>query len=429
MHFFFFLHIKKTINTKTYIRPNKTTNPKLCHAHTTIFRTIQSDTYLYIFYTYSVDRKWYTVCIPWSRAHKPVLSTSARCAALLFAFFDAASSRNRLRAQSISVVAPQFAFFHVPITEYVQLVSKFVSSGSSQSSQFRTSVLSSSEALPAAPELARRSSKRREEEGGGGGGGPGVMLQSMLRPVGPLGCFTGMRMHSSEFLSPRVSTTRAAPIRWRTKKIGTGGGPRGCLETVEDQGVAERNGLQRLSGTDLQSQAPSSKGPEEEEGEKENEEDLSPRTGLSAWLYPPAEELPDEKEMTIFDHLEELRERLLVAVAAVGVAILGCFVFAKDLIVLLERPVYSLGVRFLALSPGEYFFTTLKVKEEQQLFPSSLLARHPQLQTHPQPTKSRNNKSSCRMRKQERDTLTLISFVLCSWSLCICVVFSHQVSG
>jgi len=194
------------------------------------------------------------------------------------------------------------------------------------------------------------------------------MLQSMLRPVGPLGCFTGMRMHSSEFLSPRVSTTRAAPIRWRTKKIGSGGGPRGCLETVEDQGVAERNGLQRLSGTDLQSQSPSSKGPEEEEGEKENEEDLSPRTGLSAWLYPPAEELPDEKEMTIFDHLEELRERLLVAVAAVGVAILGCFVFAKDLIVLLERPVYSLGVRFLALSPGEYFFTTLKVKENSSSF-------------------------------------------------------------
>lgn len=68
-------------------------------------------------------------------------------------------------------------------------------------------------------------------------------------------------------------------------------------------------------------------------------------------------------------------------------------------------------------------------KRKQQLFPSSLLARHPQLQTHPQPTKSRNNKSSCRMRKQERDTLTLISFVLCSLSLCICVVFSHQVSG
>lgn len=65
--------------------------------------------------------------------------------------------------------------------------------------------------------------------------------------------------------------------------------------------------------------------------------------------------------MSIFDHLEELRDRLLIAVAAVGLAIVGCFVFAKDLIVLLEKPVYSLGVRFLALSPGEYFFTTLKV--------------------------------------------------------------------
>lgn len=85
------------------------------------------------------------------------------------------------------------------------------------------------------------------------------------------------------------------------------------------------------------------------------------QSGLSSWLYPSKDELPDEKEMTIWDHLEELRERILVSVAAVGVAILGCFAFAKDLIVLLEAPVYSQGVRFLQLSPGEYFFTTLKV--------------------------------------------------------------------
>jgi len=93
----------------------------------------------------------------------------------------------------------------------------------------------------------------------------------------------------------------------------------------------------------------------------EDEEEIFPENGLSNWLYPPEEELPDDKEMSIFDHLEELRDRLLVSVVAVGIAIIGCFVFAKDLIVLLEKPVYSLGVRFLALSPGEYFFTTLKV--------------------------------------------------------------------
>lgn len=98
-----------------------------------------------------------------------------------------------------------------------------------------------------------------------------------------------------------------------------------------------------------------------EELEEVNEEPMSEENGLSKWLYPPEEELPDDKEMTIFDHLEELRDRLLISVVAVGVAIAGCFVFAKDLIVLLEKPVYSLGVRFLALSPGEYFFTTLKV--------------------------------------------------------------------
>ncbi|BBN12914.1 sec-independent protein translocase protein TatC [Marchantia polymorpha subsp. ruderalis] len=93
----------------------------------------------------------------------------------------------------------------------------------------------------------------------------------------------------------------------------------------------------------------------------EAEEESQLQSGLSSWLYPSKDELPDEKEMTIWDHLEELRERILVSVAAVGVAILGCFAFAKDLIVLLEAPVYSQGVRFLQLSPGEYFFTTLKV--------------------------------------------------------------------
>lgn len=101
---------------------------------------------------------------------------------------------------------------------------------------------------------------------------------------------------------------------------------------------------------------------QEEPKPLEDEEIFPQQNGLSNWLYPPEEELPDDKEMTIFDHLEELRDRLFVSVVAVGIAIAGCFVFAKDLIVLLEKPVYSLGVRFLALSPGEYFFTTLKVK-------------------------------------------------------------------
>lgn len=33
---------------------------------------------------------------------------------------------------------------------------------------------------------------------------------------------------------------------------------------------------------------------------------------VSAWLNPPKEELPDDFEMPIWDHLDELRERVLV---------------------------------------------------------------------------------------------------------------------
>lgn len=85
------------------------------------------------------------------------------------------------------------------------------------------------------------------------------------------------------------------------------------------------------------------------------------RNAIENWLYPPEEELPEDFEMPIWDHLEELRERVLVAALASAVAILTCFVFSKDLVVFLEAPVAAQGVRFLQLSPGEFFFTTLKV--------------------------------------------------------------------
>ncbi|KAK9830368.1 hypothetical protein WJX72_011330 [[Myrmecia] bisecta] len=95
-------------------------------------------------------------------------------------------------------------------------------------------------------------------------------------------------------------------------------------------------------------------------------EDLQPqdrqeKTALQSFLYPEEEELPDDFTMPIWDHLDELRERILIAALAAVVAILICFAFSKDLVVFLEAPVASQGVRFLQLSPGEFFFTTLKV--------------------------------------------------------------------
>ncbi|KAM0986780.1 hypothetical protein ACFX15_010647 [Malus domestica] len=79
------------------------------------------------------------------------------------------------------------------------------------------------------------------------------------------------------------------------------------------------------------------------------------------FLYPSQELLPDDKEMTIFDHLEELRQRIFISVVAVGVSMVGCFAYSKDLIVFLEAPVKEQGVKFLQLAPGEFFFTTIKV--------------------------------------------------------------------
>ncbi|KAL1803376.1 hypothetical protein ACET3Z_032023 [Daucus carota] len=90
-------------------------------------------------------------------------------------------------------------------------------------------------------------------------------------------------------------------------------------------------------------------------------DDLRNGSAIYNFFYPSKELLPEDEEMTIYDHLEELRERLFVSVLGVGAAILGCFAYSKELIMILEAPVRTQGVRFLQLAPGEFFFTTLKV--------------------------------------------------------------------
>lgn len=86
------------------------------------------------------------------------------------------------------------------------------------------------------------------------------------------------------------------------------------------------------------------------------------KTGIQKFLYPEPEDLPDDFSMPIWDHLDELRERVIVAALAAATAVLTCFCFSKDLVVFLEAPVAQQGVRFLQLSPGEFFFTTIKVR-------------------------------------------------------------------
>lgn len=67
----------------------------------------------------------------------------------------------------------------------------------------------------------------------------------------------------------------------------------------------------------------------------------------------------DDVEMSLFDHLEELRQRIFYALIAVVVAIIGCFLLVNKIVQLLEVP--AQGAKFLQLSPGEYFFVSIKV--------------------------------------------------------------------
>jgi sec-independent protein translocase protein TatC len=72
------------------------------------------------------------------------------------------------------------------------------------------------------------------------------------------------------------------------------------------------------------------------------------------------DEIPDDDlEMSLFDHLEELRQRIFYALGFVVLGIVACFWKANAIVLILEKP--AQGVKFVQLSPGEYFFVSLKV--------------------------------------------------------------------
>ncbi len=73
----------------------------------------------------------------------------------------------------------------------------------------------------------------------------------------------------------------------------------------------------------------------------------------------PFDELPGEVEMSLFDHLEELRQRIFYSLIAAIIGVIGCFLAVKPIVQLLEVP--AQGVKFLQLAPGEYFFVSIKV--------------------------------------------------------------------
>lgn len=70
-------------------------------------------------------------------------------------------------------------------------------------------------------------------------------------------------------------------------------------------------------------------------------------------------EFPYEVEMSLMDHLDELRGRLFASVIAIVLSILACFTVVGSIVKLLESPAQQ--VTFLQLAPGEYFFVSMKV--------------------------------------------------------------------
>jgi sec-independent protein translocase protein TatC len=89
--------------------------------------------------------------------------------------------------------------------------------------------------------------------------------------------------------------------------------------------------------------------------------DISPlpeESDLSRSTIDP-DDLVDDVEMSLFDHLEELRQRIFYGLLASLGGVVLCFWKVNLIVSLLEKP--AQGAKFLQLAPGEYFFVSIKV--------------------------------------------------------------------
>nr|QCI05679.1 Sec-independent protein translocase component TatC [Cryptopleura ramosa] len=64
-------------------------------------------------------------------------------------------------------------------------------------------------------------------------------------------------------------------------------------------------------------------------------------------------------DMSIIEHLTELRERLFIAFTLFCIITIICFIYIKDISSILQQP--ALGIKFLQLAPGEYLFVSIKI--------------------------------------------------------------------
>ena len=77
----------------------------------------------------------------------------------------------------------------------------------------------------------------------------------------------------------------------------------------------------------------------------------------------------NDAEMSLSDHLEELRQRAFWSVSIITTFILISIFSVKSIVKVLQEP--ALGIKFLQFAPGEYFFASIKIATYTGLLLSS----------------------------------------------------------
>jgi sec-independent protein translocase protein TatC len=77
----------------------------------------------------------------------------------------------------------------------------------------------------------------------------------------------------------------------------------------------------------------------------------------------------NEAEMSLTEHLEEVRQRAFWSLSLLLITIISCVLTVKNIVKLLQEP--ATGIKFIQLAPGEYFFASLKVAVYTGFFISS----------------------------------------------------------